>query len=300
MSADKRNIAASIKELLRNIAKESGKEYQNLLRLYVQERFLYRLSKSLYADNFILKGALLFLAHNISNLRPTRDIDFLGSSVSNNKNEIEKIVKEILIIQFDDGLRFDSENIESENIVKDSNYHGIRIKFFAYLENSKVRIQIDIGFGDKMIGEPTKIEFPTLLNLPAPQIKVYSIETAIAEKFEAIVSLQLLTSRLKDFYDILFFAENYSFNKLSLKESIEETFKHRGTDITLKNNIYKDKFKYDTQLQKNWIAFLERNKLTTETDFAVTVEKIKSFLEPALSDKKNQIWNFKEWIWNDI
>ena len=300
MSADKKNIAASIKELLRNISKESGKEYQNLLRLYVQERFLYRLSKSLYADNFILKGALLFLAHNISSLRPTRDIDFLGSSVSNDKTEIEKIVKEILIIQFDDGLRFDSEDIESEDIVKDSDYHGIRVKFFAYLENSKVRIQIDIGFGDKMIGEPTEIEFPTLLNLPTPQIKVYSIETAIAEKFEAIVSLQLITSRLKDFYDILFFAQNYSFNNLSLKESIEATFKHRETDLTLKNNIYEDKFKYDTQLQKNWIAFLERNKLTTETDFAVIVEKIKSFLEPALSGKENQIWNFKEWMWKDL
>jgi len=127
------NIAASVKERLKNIAKQTDKDYQNLLRLYVQERFLYRLSKSIYANNFILKGALLFLAHNISTLRPTRDIDFLGSSLSNDKNEIEKSIKEILTPEFDDCLQFDINQIESEDIVKDSDYHGVRIKCFAYL-----------------------------------------------------------------------------------------------------------------------------------------------------------------------
>ncbi|MCF6268777.1 MAG: nucleotidyl transferase AbiEii/AbiGii toxin family protein [Melioribacteraceae bacterium] len=283
ISKNKKYIAASIKERLKNISKQSGREYYNLLRLYVQERFLYRLSKSIFANNFILKGALLFVAHNISSLRPTRDIDFLGASISNNIIEIEKSIKEILKLKFNDGLQFDLNEIKSEEIVKEGNYHGVRIKCFAYLENSKVRIQIDIGFDDKIIGGPTEIEFPTLLNLPAPQLKVYSIETAIAEKFEAIVSLQLQTSRFKDFYDILFFAENHRFNNQTLKKSMEATFQHRKTELTLRNHIYEDNFKNNKQLQKNWIAFLNRNKLTTETNFSIVIEKIKAFIEPVLS-----------------
>ena len=183
------NIAASIKERLRYISIKSGKEFQNLVRQYVQERFLYRLSKSQYADNFILKGALLFLVHDIKHSRATRDIDFLGSSISNNKDEIEKIIKQITEIKFEDGLRFDPDEFESEDIVEDGDYHGVRVKFFAYLENSKERVQIDIGFGDIITAGPLRVEFPTLLDFPAPQLIVYSIESAVAEKFETIVSL---------------------------------------------------------------------------------------------------------------
>jgi predicted nucleotidyltransferase component of viral defense system len=255
-----KNIAASVKERLRNVSTQTGKEYQSLFRQYVQERFLFRLSKSIYANNFILKGALLFLAYDISRLRPTRDIDFLGSSISNKKDELADIVKEILKIECEDGLHFDVDDIESENIVDDGDYHGVRIKFYAYLENSRERVQIDIGFGDKITSGPIEIDFPTLLDFPAPRLKVYSVESAIAEKFEAIVSLHLKTSRMKDFYDIMFFAENHNFKKDILKEAILTTFKHRETDIELRKKIYEDKFKTEDQLQKYWVAFLIRSK----------------------------------------
>jgi predicted nucleotidyltransferase component of viral defense system len=189
-----KNVAASVKERLRNIAAQSNKEFQSVVRQYVQERFLFRLSKSVYSKNFILKGALLFVAHDISRNRPTRDIDFLGSSISNDINDIKEFIKEILKIEFEDGLKFDLKNVEAENIVEDGDYNGIRVKFYAYLENSRERVQLDIGFGDKLTSGPIEIEFPTLLDFDAPKIEVYSIETAIAEKFEAIVSLQLQSS----------------------------------------------------------------------------------------------------------
>jgi len=291
-----KNIAASVKERLRNISTQTGKEYQSVLRQYMQERFLYRLSKSLYADNFILKGALLFIAHDISRSRPTKDIDFLGSSISNDMDEIAEIIKEILKVVCVDGLRFEAKKIESENIVEDGDYHGVRIKFYAYLENSRERIQIDIGFGDRITAGPIGIDFPTLLDFPSPHIKVYSIESAVAEKFEAIVSLLLETSRMKDFYDILFFANHYKFKLDLLKEAMLTTFQHRDTDIEKRIAIYKDKFKTDEQLQKFWTAFLDRNKLTAENNFAAVVERLYSFIEPIFSEK-NLIWNPSKFIW---
>jgi len=292
-----KNISYSVKERLRNISVQTRKEYQNILRQYVQERFLFRLSQSIYKNNFILKGALLFIAHNISRSRPTRDIDFLGSSLPNEKDVIKDIVKEILRMNYQDGLRFDAASVESENIVEDADYHGVRIKFYAYLENSRERVQIDIGFGDKITPEPIKIDFPTLLDFHPPNLYVYSVESAIAEKFEAIVSLQLKTTRMKDFYDIIFFAENHNFQMELLKKAILTTFNHRGTDIELRKNIYKDKFKTGDKFQKYWIAFLERNKLTAENSFAKVVDKINYFIEPIFSEEQNKTWNSKEWKW---
>lgn len=277
-----KNIAASVKERLRNISIQAGKDFQSVLRQYIQERFLFRLSKSIYANNLVLKGALLFIAHDISRSRPTKDIDFLGSSIPNGKDKLVEIIKEILDVSCEDGLRFDKNDIDSEDIVEDEEYHGVRIKFYAYLEQSRARVQIDIGFGDRVIGGPIEIDFPTLLDFPAPRLKVYSIESAVAEKFEAIVSLQLETSRMKDFYDILYFAEHYEFNKALLNEAILTTFNQRNTDLQKRKNIYENKFRSDEKLQKYWVAFLNRNKLSTENSFANIVDKLKSFIEPIL------------------
>ncbi len=299
MAKDIKNLAASVKEKLRNHSTQSGKEFQSVVRQFIQERFLYRLSKSKFADNLILKGALLFVAHDISRSRPTKDIDFLGSSISNEKEEIANVVKEILKVESEDGLRFDTSEIDTENIDDDGDYKGVRVKFNAYLENSRERVQLDVGFGDKITGGPIEIDFPVLLDFPAPHIKVYSIESAIAEKFEAIVSLQLQTSRMKDFYDILFFAEKYEFKRDFLKEAVFTTFNQRSTNLDLRKKIFEDKFKNDVQLQKYWTAFLDRSKLPAEKSFSKVVTKINSFIEPVLdSDLKGKNnWNNKDWEW---
>jgi predicted nucleotidyltransferase component of viral defense system len=292
-----KNIAASAKERLRNIASQSGKEFQSIIRQYVQERFLFRLSNSSYKNNLILKGALLFVAHNISRNRPTRDIDFLGTSISNEIDDIEEVVKEILKIEAEDGVFFDTASVEVENIVEDGDYHGVRIKFYAYMENSRERVQLDIGFGDKIASGPIEIDFPTLLDFPAPKIKVYSIETAIAEKFEAIVSLQLQSSRMKDFYDVLFFSQHYKFKKDTLLNAIITTFNHRSTDVGQRMMIYEDKFKLDESLQKLWKAFLERNRLTSVLSFNELIIKIQNFIEPVFDNKSKNNWNFEKWEW---
>ncbi|MGQ9848303.1 MAG: nucleotidyl transferase AbiEii/AbiGii toxin family protein, partial [Bacteroidales bacterium] len=280
-----KNVSASVKSKLRNIAFQNGKEFQSVLSQYVQERFLYRLSKSSYSNNLILKGALLLIAHDLSRNRPTKDIDFLGSKITNEIDDLIKIIKEILNTNYDDGLRFDSDSVEAENITEDGDYKGVRIKFNAFLENSRVRIQLDIGFGDQIIAGPVEIEFPALLDFPAPKLMVYSIETAIAEKFEAIVSFQLLTSRMKDFYDILFFAEYYDFKKETLFQAIVTTFNNRSTDLDLSKTIFTDQFKNNDRFQNLWKAFLNRNKLESNKTFFEVVSQIQSFIEPIFDSK---------------
>lgn len=292
-----KNIAASVKERLRNISVQNGKEFQSVVSQYVQERFLYRLSQSIYSNNLILKGALLFIAHDISRNRPTRDIDFLGSKIPNEIDDLVDVIKEILTVKIEDGLRFDSHSVEAENITEDGDYKGVRIKFYVFLENSTERVQLDIGFGDKIIAGPVNIEFPTILDFPAPKLKVYSIETAIAEKFEAIVSLQLLTSRMKDFYDILFFAENYNFKKETLIQALTTTFKNRLTSLELSKIEFEDKFKNDENFQKLWFAFLNRNKLENHKTFYEVVSQIQSFIQPIFDSNTKNNWNPDKWEW---
>jgi predicted nucleotidyltransferase component of viral defense system len=301
MAREIKNIAASVKQKLRNVSAKTGKDFQFVFRQFIQERFLYRLSKSLYADNLILKGALLFVAHDMSRYRPTRDIDFLGSSISNDKDDIKKVVQQILEIDTDDGLTFEDGSgevvVDVEDIDEEGNYKGVRVKFNAYLENSRERVQLDVGFGDKIVGGPIEIDFPTLLDFPAPKIKVYSIESAISEKFEAILSLLLQTSRMKDFYDILFFAKNYEFKKDKLKAAIETTFKHRGTNVEQRNKVFNEKFGKDEHLQKYWTAFLTRTRLTAENSFAEVITKIYSFIEPVFDSETKHNWNSNDWKW---
>ncbi len=233
----------------------------------------------------------------MSRYRPTRDIDFLGSSISNEKDEITNVIKEIIQIKSDDGLRFDDSNIETTDIDNDGDYKGVRIKFYVYLEKSRERLQLDIGYGDKITSGPVEIDFPTILDFPAPKIKVYSIESTVAEKFEAIVSLLLQTSRMKDFYDILFFANNYKFKKDKLREAVLSTFNQRGTDIKQSKKVFEVKFKTDEELQKYWTAFLSRTKLTSENNFAKVVTKISSFIEPVFHPETKKNWNSKDWKW---
>lgn len=292
-----KNIAASVKERLRNISTQSGREFQSVVSQYVQERFLYRLSESLYSNNLILKGALLFIAHDISRNRPTRDIDFLGSKIPNEIDELVEAIKEILMFKTEDGLRFDSDSVEAENITEDGDYKGVRIKFYVYLGNSRDRMQLDIGFGDKITAGPVEIEFPTLLDFPAPKLKVYSIETAIAEKFESIVSLQLQTSRMKDFYDILFFAGHYNFKIETLIQAITTTFTNRSTGLELSKMIFEDQFKNNERFQNLWKAFLNRYKLENDKTFSEVVSQIHSFIQPIFDSKTKKNWNPEKWKW---
>lgn len=285
MKKEIKNIPASVRARLLRIAKESKRDFNAVLLQYFQERLLYRLSISSYKSNFVLKGALLFLVYNMPNSRPTKDIDFLGVNISNTEKNLLQIIKEVISIKVDDGVRFDYKSLESEIVNGDADYQGIRIYCEAYLGQAKRRIHFDIGFGDVVVPEPLSVDFPVLLSdMPSPELITYTPESAIAEKLEAITNLNFFTSRMKDFYDIYYLANNYKFKPNLLKEAIETTFKNRGTDLKARKILYDEKFKADKEKQQQWMAFLNRSQINIGLSFREIVDFIENFIEPLFLD----------------
>jgi predicted nucleotidyltransferase component of viral defense system len=296
-----KNLGASIRARLLKIAKELNRDYNSVLLQYFQERFLFRLSLSDYRSQFILKGALLFVVYQMPRVRPTRDIDFLGQAMTNDAKEVRNALKRIADIQVDDGVTFNSASVSVEKIKEETDYEGVRAKIEAELGGARNVLQLDIGFKDKIIGGPVEIEFPVLLDPPAPKIQVYSKESAIAEKFEAIVRLSFITSRMKDFYDILYLAHHESFNFDTLHEAIVATFDRRKTPVTDRSVIFGDEFKRARDKQEQWQAFLTRSRLESYRQFAEAVERLRVFLDPVCPARKpkarRSAWHPESWNW---
>ena len=208
-----KNIGASVRQRLLNKARETGRPFSELLQYFAMERFLYRLSKSEYADKFVLKGALMLTAWNAPLLRPTMDIDLLGR-IGNDIGAMAAIVREICAgrVEPDDGLVFDAATVQGERIAEAAEYEGVRIRFRATLDAARIQMQLDIGFGDIVVPAAVPTIYPTILDLPAPHLLAYSRETAIAEKFEAMVKLGELNSRMKDFFDIWLLSRSFDFD----------------------------------------------------------------------------------------
>lgn len=222
-----RNTAASVRQRLLNRARSDRRPFNELLQYYAMERLLYRLSQSPHADRFILKGALMLRAWHTPLVRPTMDIDFLGRT-SNEEGSIAAQVREILSVAVNpDGLVFDPDSIQAERITEDADYEGIRIRFKGRLDSARANMQIDIGFGDIVFPGPELSELPTLLNSPAPRLLCYSRESAIAEKFEAMVKLRELNSRMKDFYDIWLLSRQFDFAGENMAEAIRGSGRRR-------------------------------------------------------------------------
>ena len=275
-----KNIEASVRAKLLNIAKQINRDFNAVLLQYFQERMLYRLSISPYKQNFILKGALLFLVYDMPSSRPTKDIDFLGVDISNTQENLLQIMKEVISIQVEDGVKFDPDNLYSEIIKEDEDYQGIRIFCTAYLGRANRRFHFDIGFGDIIVPNPVSLDFPSLLSeMPHPELMAYTPESAVAEKFEAIVKLGLATSRMKDFYDIYYMANHYEFNYSTLKKAIESTFNNRNTKLSNRTEIYSDRFINNPTKHQQWKAFLNRMNIKTELSFQECIKYIKNFIE---------------------
>ncbi len=297
----RKNLAASVRARLLNIAKEKQRDFNAVLLQYFQERFLYRLSISPYKDNFVLKGALLFLIYQMPRLRPTKDMDFLGNAIANNLEKMKMIIRNIIRMAAEDGVNFEQDSVTLESITEAGDYQGIRIRLDGRLGSVRKKIQLDVGFGDVVMDGPVEMYFPTLLDNPAPLIKIYSLESAIAEKFEAIVKYNFLSSRMKDFYDILYLAQHHSFKFNTLHAAIDATFKNRHTSLTDRRVVFDRKFKNDPAKQEQLHAFLERNKLEGEKFFNKVVGLLEDFLEPVChrpdEQNTNKKWNVNSWCW---
>jgi predicted nucleotidyltransferase component of viral defense system len=292
-----KNIQASIRARLQNIARETNRPFAEVLQYYAMERFLYRFSKSQYAGNFILKGALMFTVWNIPQRRTTLDIDFLAR-LDNKTITIEKVVKDLCKVKvMANGLVFDPGAVRGQRIKEDADYEGVRVKFVGFLERSRVPMQIDVGFGDVIYPRPKMIDYPVILDLPKPRLKGYPLETVVSEKFENIVKLGLLNSRMKDFYDMWLMIHQFNFNGSSLAEALKRTFEHRKTDLPKEKPLFADEI-YDEKSDRQilWKAFLRKGDIQHAPEkLFTTAKEIEKFLIKPL-DAINKGIEFKgEW-----
>lgn len=272
-----KNIDQSVKDRLKNLARSSERDYNFVCIQYMHERFLARLEQSEYKGQFILKGALLLLAYDMPRVRPTKDIDFLGEQLSNKSDNIELAIRQIAEIELEDGVQFYGDKIEIDEITKDTDYSGLRVRLSATVGGDHQRLQIDIGFGDVIIHGPVEMTYPAMLDFEPPKVNAYSLESAIAEKLQAIVSLGIFGSRMKDIYDIWFLTKNKQFNKDRLTEAIETTFKKRNTDIGDIKLIFENGFIQDSNKAKQWVAFLRRTTIDEQISFEFVMEDLKIY-----------------------
>jgi len=279
MNKLRENIAASVRQRLLNRARKDQRPFSELLQYYAMERFLYRLSKSPHAGRFILKGALMLRAWRSPEFRSTVDIDMLGRT-SNEAADIVAQVRDIIAVKVPpDGLTFDPDSIQAEKITEDADYEGIRIRFRGTLGLARVNMQVDIGFGDIVFPGPEESDLPTILDLPAPRLLCYSRESTIAEKFEAMVKLRELNSRMKDFYDIWLLSRQFDFDGEKLAEAIRLTFDHRGT--ALPNEVVAFSEGFIDAKQSQWKAFIKKLKQDhIPSSFADIVTGVSGFLVP--------------------
>ncbi len=226
-----KNLTASVRQKLANLARERNVDFALILVKYGLERILFRLSRSRHRNDFILKGALLFELWTEQRYRPTRDADFLARG-DNAPERFVHILRELCVLDVDqDGLSFDAQSVEAERISEDADYEGVRVTLVAYLERAKIPIQIDIGFGDIVTPAPSETSYPALLEFPGPRLLAYPKETVVAEKFEALVKLGIANTRMKDFYDLEVLSRTFAFEGKTLAQAIHNTFQKRGTDL---------------------------------------------------------------------
>jgi predicted nucleotidyltransferase component of viral defense system len=285
-----RNPAASVRQRLLNLARETGEDFNMILTRYAAERLLFRLSHSRYRSSFILKGAMLLAAWRTARHRPTRDLDLSGYGTAS-AEELAAAFREIAELPIEsDGLEFDAQGIGVSEIREDQEYHGSRVVVPAKLGSAKIKVQVDVGFGDVVIPNPQELDFPTLLGSPSPRIRAYPAEAVIAEKLQAMISLGIRNSRMKDFYDILVLSRELAFEASSLAASISATFECRRTPLpSPAPGALTAEFGSDPDKAIQWNAFLRRSGLEPPAaDFAAVVREISAFLLPVLNSASSR------------
>lgn len=252
-----RNMGASVRARLLKLSRERNQPFELLLTRYVLERLLYRLSTTKHCDRFVLKGAMLMTAWFDVPFRPTRDLDLLGFG-DDDPGAMLAVFREIFAVDMNDGVQFDVAGLTIDNIRDEAEYGGLRLKTYAMIAEARVRVTVDIGFGDAVDPEIAELELPVLLDLPSPRLRAYPRETVIAEKFQAMVMLGRANSRMKDFYDVWLLSRTYEFDGESLARAIAATFKRRKTPIPEElPDALTPAFVGDTAKQQQWASFIE-------------------------------------------
>ena len=282
------DIAASVLARLRNKAAESGRSYQLCLQLFCQEEFLRHLEKSKYAENLVLKGGLFIYSLTDFDSRVTVDVDFLLRQIPNTPEQLKAVLEEIIATPTgNDFITFEIKDVAPIAVAK--KYAGIGASVVARIKNTKTPFSIDFGVGDVIVPKQEKRKIPTQLSdFDAPTVNTYSLETTIAEKIDAILSLMEFSSRMKDYYDIYYLANKFDFDGATLTKALKKTFENRGHSFTVEQFEQVMGFDRDGAMQKKWKAFVR--KIDTKTDdYGTVLKTIKEFLtEPFVAAVKGK------------
>ncbi len=292
-----KDVAASVSTRLSNYAREQNYTYQEVLQYYAIERFLYRLAQSMYRDAFVLKGGVAFFAWRFPLRRATRDIDFHGRR-PDTIDHLEVVVKEICEQSVQpDGILFDANTVAGANIQDRAEYQGIRVRFIGHQGSARIHMQLDFGFSDVLVPAAIFVEYPTILDMPAPKLCAYSWETLIAEKFQAMVFLGSINSRMKDFFDVWLLTYEATIDGSILQQAIRMTFQNRSTQLPDGFSLqFSQSFAEDKQRQ--WQAFMRREKMESGevNNFAQVIQRLNEFLLPVVDAMQKHVEFDDVWI----
>lgn len=272
-----KNLAASVKQRLLNMARDQNRAFDILLVRFALERLLFRLSLSAYRDNYILKGGMLVTQWLEHGNRETRDMDFLGFGEAD-AEAVKAIFAEIMTIASDDGLEFDTEALATSAIRDEMEYGGIRLRTTAYLERTRIPVTLDIGFGDALAAASDRIDYPSLLGMDRPSIRAYPPAAVIAEKFQAVVALGLANGRMKDFYDLWAIPKAMPIDEAELDAAIAATFERRATPVPSDRPVgLSETMAQDADAGRRWRAYIDSLELPA-VDFAEVLDDIWALL----------------------
>lgn len=290
MSEEIKNYGKSIRARLLNVAKQENIFFQTILTRYFQERLLYRISQTHYKNNFYLKGGALMYAYERFSARPTLDIDFLGSNISNDGEKIVNTFKEICAVPCDeDGVYFDLTRISAQNITEFKDYHGIRLSISVSMDTIAQVMTMDIGFGDVVTPGAVPLDYPILLkHLPVANILAYSIETVIAEKMHAVVDLADQSSRMKDYYDLYQILSANQYDEDILRVAIKRTFENRHTEYKKDVMFFRAEYPENAAMQIRWKAFIRKITSKSNLSFSDAVSYLQTRLKPYWENLKHE------------
>ena len=284
MTKPPKDVGASVRARLLHLAREHGDDFQLLLTRYANERLLYRLTQSRHHGSFILKGATLFTLWTGHPHRATRDVDLLGIG-DPGADRIREVFAELIALEVtDDGVVFDVGSLAVGPIREDQEYGGVRVEMVARVTAARVRLQIDVGFGDAVTPTPVRMDLPVLLDFPRPCLLVYPRETVVAEKLDAIVQLGTANSRMKDFYDLFVLARGFEFDGPLLVQAIRATFERRKTPLPAELPTgLTNEFAADPGKATQWTAFSRKSGAHDAPDLRTTITAIVAFAEDPLA-----------------
>jgi predicted nucleotidyltransferase component of viral defense system len=287
-----KNVGASVRARLLQRSRDQRTDFQILLTRYALERLLYRLSRSEHRDRFILKGAMLFVTWVEAPFRPTRDLDLLGYG-DNSPEAIGDNFRAILTQPVDDdGVAFDVDGLEIAPIREDLEYGGVRVRTQATIAGARIPIQVDVGFGDAITPGPIEIDYPALLDAPAPHLRAYPIETVVAEKFHALAARGITNSRLKDYYDLWLIADTFELDRVPLAAAVRQTFERRETALPQEKPTGLSEAYVETWGDQ-WRTFLTRERMAAAPErLAVVVADLERFVMPLIEDAEGD-WRWK-------